>query len=69
MQAAVTQVVVPASANDQSQSRSAQATAWLPGLAVMMLGLLMVIGVGFTQVSAAHNATHDSRHAAGFPCH
>ncbi|MSO19345.1 MAG: CbtB-domain containing protein [Acidobacteria bacterium] len=54
---------------EQAQSRTAQATAWLPGLAVMIFGFLMVIGVGFSQISAAHNATHDSRHAAGFPCH
>ncbi|NRG16238.1 CbtB-domain containing protein [Rhizobiales bacterium] len=33
------------------------------------LGMFIVFGVGFAQISAAHNAAHDTRHAIGFPCH
>jgi cobalt transporter subunit CbtB len=40
-----------------------------PALGVFLFGLAMVYIVGFSTVSKAHNATHDTRHAAGFPCH
>lgn len=32
-------------------------------------GALLLFGVGFAQSSVLHNAAHDSRHAAAFPCH
>jgi cobalt transporter subunit CbtB len=41
----------------------------LPVLGLLVFGLVMLYGVGFTTLSAAHNAAHDTRHAAGFPCH
>lgn len=44
-------------------------TAPLPGLVALILGGIFVLGVGFSHVSVAHNAAHDARHAAGFPCH
>jgi cobalt transporter subunit CbtB len=40
-----------------------------PALGVFVLGVLLVYCVGFSTVSQAHNATHDTRHASGFPCH
>jgi cobalt transporter subunit CbtB len=33
------------------------------------LGLFIVGVVGFSHISAVHNATHDVRHANAFPCH
>lgn len=41
----------------------------LPAIALLACGLLTIYCVGFSTVSAAHNATHDTRHANGFPCH
>ena len=35
----------------------------------MALGLCMVGVVGFSHISAGHNAAHDVRHANAFPCH
>jgi len=35
----------------------------------MLLGTFFVFGIGFSHSSVIHNAAHDSRHAAGFPCH
>ena len=35
----------------------------------MALGLLIVGVVGFSHISAVHNAAHDVRHANAFPCH
>lgn len=33
------------------------------------LGVFILIGVGFAGPSVLHNAAHDARHAASFPCH
>jgi cobalt transporter subunit CbtB len=33
------------------------------------LGLFVVGVVGFSHISAIHNAAHDVRHANAFPCH
>jgi cobalt transporter subunit CbtB len=41
----------------------------LPALAPAALGLMHVHGGGLAQMDALHNAAHDARHAAGFPCH
>lgn len=40
-----------------------------PALAAAFLGLFMAWGIGFSDISAVHNAAHDVRHSAGFPCH
>lgn len=34
-----------------------------------LLGIFVIGGVGFSHIAAAHNATHDVRHANAFPCH
>ena len=55
-------------------------TAHLPATAIdsgviaqavlaMALGLFIVGVVGFSHISAVHNAAHDVRHANAFPCH
>ena len=33
------------------------------------LGFSTLYGIGFAQSEVLHNAAHDARHAAGFPCH
>jgi len=48
---------------------SAERVARWQALAVLAFGLLMLYGVGFSTLSLAHNAAHDTRHATGFPCH
>ena len=53
----------PAAAAPRSFARAAAA------LAAAAIGLALLIGVGFAHPEAIHNATHDARHAAGFPCH
>jgi cobalt transporter subunit CbtB len=49
-----------------SESR---AVTHLPALAVLLFGLVVLYGVGFSAIPAVHNAAHDVRHATGFPCH
>ncbi|HKX00847.1 MAG TPA: CbtB domain-containing protein [Bryobacteraceae bacterium] len=41
----------------------------LPALAVVLCGIVVVYLVGLSSLPQAHNATHDTRHASGFPCH
>lgn len=41
------------------------------GVALMaaLLGLSLVFVAGFADVNVLHNAAHDARHSATFPCH
>ena len=41
------------------------------GVLMLLTGSILLFAVGFAQGSAnfMHNAAHDSRHAATFPCH
>ena len=41
----------------------------MPAITVLIFGLVTLYFVGFSTASVAHNATHDTRHASGFPCH
>jgi len=42
---------------------------WVPAFAAAFLGLIILAGVAFAPLSVAHNAAHDTRHTAAFPCH
>lgn len=57
-------IVVPAGI-----STSVPIAGKMPAIALLGLGLITLYCVGFSTASAAHNATHDTRHATGFPCH
>jgi len=56
--------------NVDSQPRS---TVWkdkvMPVLLASSLGLVLLYGAAFAETSALHNAAHDARHSAAFPCH
>jgi cobalt transporter subunit CbtB len=39
------------------------------GITSVILGVAFIYIVGFAPVSAVHNAAHDTRHSAAFPCH
>jgi len=41
----------------------------IPALCAAGLGAVLLFGAGFASMEALHNAAHDSRHSAGFPCH
>jgi cobalt transporter subunit CbtB len=38
-------------------------------MAVLLFGMGVLYAVGFSTIAKVHNATHDTRHANGFPCH
>lgn len=44
-------------------------SAVVPAILAAVLGVFMIWGVGFSTLSAVHNAAHDVRHSTGFPCH
>jgi cobalt transporter subunit CbtB len=50
-------------------SRSQHLGRILPATAAVALGLVLFLAVGFVAPQAIHNATHDTRHALGLPCH
>lgn len=37
--------------------------------AAVVFGAFILFGTGLAQSEVLHNAAHDARHAAGFPCH
>jgi cobalt transporter subunit CbtB len=41
----------------------------LSAICAALLGSFLIWGVGFAHISAFHNAAHDTRHSAAFPCH
>ena len=58
----------PTAAVDQPRARTAtHPLLQLSGAA--LIGLFVVYGVGFSHSMPVHNAAHDVRHSAVFPCH
>ena len=44
-------------------------TRILAGCAAVLMGFAVFFLTGFAAPDAIHNATHDTRHALGLPCH
>ncbi len=38
-------------------------------IGALLLGAVLLYGVGFAPLQAAHNAAHDTRHSYALPCH
>ena len=53
----------------ESRSASLPKDRTLVGALTLLVGLGFVFLVGFAPLSAVHNAAHDTRHSAAFPCH
>jgi cobalt transporter subunit CbtB len=53
-------------ARSETSSRSEAVAATV---LAALLGSFLIWGVGFSHIDVLHNAAHDTRHAAGFPCH
>lgn len=41
----------------------------VPAISALLLGLFLFVAAGFAGPTVLHNATHDTRHALGLPCH
>mgnify|MGYP002064856140 CR=1 FL=1 len=46
-----------------------QATLMPTRIGASLLGACLVYFAGFSHLEAVHNAAHDTRHSAAFPCH
>jgi cobalt transporter subunit CbtB len=53
----------------EARSKSLSKDRSVVGALTLMIGLGFVYFVGFAPLSAVHNAAHDTRHSAAFPCH
>lgn len=56
----------------QTNSHSAiqtTTTSNVASISAIFFGVVLILAIGFSPVEAVHNATHDNRHATGFPCH
>ena len=58
----------PTAAVPQNRTRTATHPLLQLGAAAL-IGLFVVYGVGFSHIMPVHNAAHDVRHSAVFPCH
>jgi cobalt transporter subunit CbtB len=52
-----------------SPSLSAGRDKVLPALFAAALAAALLYGAAFAPMEVLHNAAHDGRHSAGFPCH
>lgn len=56
--------------NAQTQARSeVLKDRILPAMLAGFLGLGLLYAAGFAETAQLHNAAHDGRHSASFPCH
>ncbi|MEE9413560.1 MAG: CbtB domain-containing protein [Methylococcales bacterium] len=57
----------------ETTSARSRSTIWrdsiLPAMLVTIFAGTLLFFTGFSETSVLHNAAHDGRHAAGFPCH
>ncbi len=58
-----------ASSAPSAVGRPLAATRFAAGFAALGFGLVVFLATGFAAPSQIHNATHDTRHAFGLPCH
>lgn len=64
----MTTSTVISKANTTVSSR-ALANSSVQMAAAAILGMVVLMGVGFAPMDVAHNAAHDTRHSFAFPCH
>ncbi len=66
---------MPVAVNNQESTTShrSKTQLWqdslLPALLAVVLGAVLIYAAGFASRVELHNAAHDARHSAGFPCH
>ena len=56
-------------AKSLTRERLSSSSTVMALLGAALLGAVILFGVGFSNMTVAHNAAHDMRHANGFPCH
>ncbi|MNC82306.1 putative cobalt transporter subunit (CbtB) [compost metagenome] len=56
-------------ASHSSVVTSTQTQRLVVAIGASILGICLVYFAGFSHIEAVHNAAHDTRHSAAFPCH
>jgi cobalt transporter subunit CbtB len=69
VQTALTRDHMTTTTLSESRSTSLSKDRTQVGALALLLGLGFIYFAGFAPVSAVHNAAHDTRHSAAFPCH
>ncbi|MBX8554499.1 CbtB-domain containing protein [Pseudomonas cichorii] len=57
------------SSSQSSTTTSTRAQRLTAAISAAILGACLVYFAGFSHIAAVHNAAHDTRHSAAFPCH
>lgn len=52
-----------------ASSTRTQSQRLTAAISAAILGACLVYFAGFSPIEALHNAAHDTRHSAAFPCH
>lgn len=52
-----------------ASTATTQSQRLVAALGAALLGVCLVYFAGFSHIEAVHNAAHDTRHSAAFPCH
>ena len=52
-----------------AQLSDSKASSIAPAFTAALIGLGLIFLTGFLDIEAVHNAAHDTRHSAAFPCH
>lgn len=55
--------------NSHSVTQTKTSTSNVASISAIFFGFVLILAIGFSPIEAVHNATHDNRHATGFPCH
>ena len=56
-------------ATTSTSATTTQSQRLAAAVGAAVLGVLLVYFAGFSHIEAVHNAAHDTRHSAAFPCH
>lgn len=62
-------MIVQSGSIAQAKPADVSASNALATLFAAILGLALLFAAGFAETHVLHNAAHDARHSAGFPCH
>lgn len=58
----------PSKASSIDTQRATLDGAWQSAL-LAIIGMFILLGVGFAGMQQIHDAAHDTRHGFSFPCH
>lgn len=56
-------------ATTSTATTTTQSQRLVAAVGAAVLGAFLVYFAGFSHIDAVHNAAHDTRHSAAFPCH